>query len=270
MPNLTNDENWAARERLRRIEFLLWWRGWVGRQDLVESFGISPAQASGDLQRYAGINAGAMMYHTSRKRYEAMAGMVCHYHVPSWEEAVATLLGGVAPLRGTQDGGGRADVVMMPQRACDPLVARRVMIALQEGRWLEVRYASLSGGVHAWRRIVPARVAWDGHRWHVRAWCENNSAWRDFVLGRMSKANWPIEGAVDVPVDRDWETRVTVRLKINPLLDHEQREALRMDYGLAGEVLELKVREAMKSYVLANHLIEESYRELPRHFVIEP
>jgi len=51
MGNKTNDQNWAATERLRFIEACAWWKGIVQRQDLVGLFGISMAQASSDLQR---------------------------------------------------------------------------------------------------------------------------------------------------------------------------------------------------------------------------
>jgi WYL domain len=266
MGNSTNENNWAARERLRRVEVLLWWRGWVGRSDLTEVFGISSAQASGDLQRYAELNPGSMIYQTRRKRYEGAPEMRCVLHVPVFEEALRELLGVTVPLAACSDN-DQVAAVTMPMRACDPAVARRVMIALLENRWLEVKYASLASGTHEWRSIAPARFAWDGQRWHVRAWCGKNAAWRDFVLGRMSAAKWPHDPAESLPVDEAWETIETVRLKINPELSPEKREALRMDYGLTGDAIELRVREAMKPYLLANLYIDESHRELPRHFV---
>ncbi len=268
MGNNTNESNWAARERLRRVVVVLWGGGWVGRNDLTEVFGISAAQASGDLQRYAELNPGSMIYQTRRKRYEGAPEMRCVLHVPVFEEAVRELLGVAVPVAA---GGGGAQVAMvaMPVRACDPGVARRVMISLLEKRWLSVKYASLKSGTHEWRKMAPARFGWDGQRWHVRAWCGNNGAWRDFVLGRMSEAKWPQDHADELPVDEEWEKIETVRLRINPALSPEKREALRIDYGLTGDALELSVRGAMKPYVLANLFIDESHRELPRHFVVE-
>lgn len=268
MGNNTNESNWAARERLRRVEVLLWWRGWVGRNDLTEVFGISAAQASGDLQRYAELNPGAMIYQTRRKRYESAPEMRCVLHVPLFEDAVREMLGVAVPVVARGESAHVA-MVAMPVRACDPVVARRVMISLLEKRWLSVKYASLASGTHEWRKIVPTGLGWDGQRWHVRAWCENNHAWRDFVLGRMSGAKWPQEAAEDVPVDEAWEKIETVRMTINPELSPEKRAALRMDYGLTGDTWELRVREAMKPYVLASLFIDESHRELPRHFVVE-
>lgn len=268
MGNHTNESNWAARERLRRVEMLLWWRGWVGRHDLTEIFGTSAAQASGDLQRYAELNPGAMIYQTRRKRYEGTPEMQCLLHAPVLEEALRELLGADAPTSARSEG-ERVAAVSMPMRSGDPMVMRRVMIALLENRWLEVKYASLASGTHEWRKMAPARFGWDGQRWHLRAWCAKNGEWRDFVLGRMSAAKWPQEAAGELPVDEAWEKMVTVRLKINPGLSPENREALRMDYGLSGDTIELKVREAMKPYLLANLYIDQGHRELPRHFVAE-
>ena len=268
MGNKTNESNWAARERLRRVEVLLWWRGWVGRNDLTEVFGISSAQASGDLQRYAELNPGSMVYQTRLKRYQGAPEMRCVLHEPVFEEAVRELLGVVVPVAARGEC-ARVAAVALPVRSIDPVVARRVMIALLEERWLRVKYASVSSGTHEWRRIAPAGLGWDGQRWHVRAWCEKNRAWRDFLPGRMSMAEWPQENAADLPEDEAWERVETLRLRINPELAPEKREALRIDYGLSGDTLDMRVREAMRPYVLANLHIDEGRRVLPGHFVID-
>jgi hypothetical protein len=266
-----NEENWAARERLRRVEFLLWWRGWVGRQDLLESFGISPAQASGDLQRYAALNPEAMIYQTSRKRYESTELMTCILHNPSFEDAVRMFLGngqfsGSMPQREVSD--SRLSMIQLPQRRLDTGIARRVLIALLERRRLTVRYHTLSSGNVGLRELSPTGLAWDGTRWHVRAWCGTRKDWRDFVLGRMSEAKWPEKSIGDLPKDEDWETFVSVKLQINPGLSDTKRETIRMDYDLPSDTLELRVRRSMKKYLLASLFIDhESHLELPRHFV---
>jgi hypothetical protein len=273
MPNLTNEENWAARERLRRVEFLLWWRGWIGRQDLVDGFGISAAQASGDLQRYAGINPGAMIYQTSRKRYESAEGMECRLHEPSFEEAVRVFLGGGAARAGwsaEESGDTRLSVIALPKRRIDAGIARRILMALLERRSVRLRYVSVNSATDEWRELVPGGLGWDGRRWHVRAWCSSRNDWRDFVLGRMAAVDWPGAVAGELPEDADWLTFETVKLRINPELTAEQREALRMDYELADESLEIRVRRSMKPYLLAGMFIDhESHRDLPRHFVLD-
>lgn len=239
---------------------------------MVEVFGISPAQASGDLQRYAAINPGTMIYHTSRKRYESIEGMTCVLHEPSFEEAVRVFLGGGAACgetTGTEAADARLSVIGLPMRRLDVGIARCVLMALLEQRRVRVRYLSVNSGKDEWRDLIPAGLAWADRRWHVRAWCGTRNAWRDFVLGRMVAAEWPGEAVESLPEDPDWTTFETVRFRIHPDLGDEAREALRMDYGLAGDTLELRVRSAMKPYLLAAMFIDhESHRDLPRHFVL--
>ena len=273
MGNHTNELNWAARERLRSIELRLWWRGWVGRGELNEDFGISPAQASSDLQRYLELNEGAMFYQTSRKRYESTAAMTPVIHRPVLEEGIGLVMGEMMGARWQRElfaGGGsvpgRVAAVELPLRQGDLRVERMVLLAAGAGKKLRVKYASVNSGKSSWRELCPRAFGWDGRRWHARAFCLKNDGWRDFVLGRIEEAEWP-EGEVEVPRDGEWKEWEVVRLRINPALSNEKRRALRMDYGLDDEVLEIRTRKAMRGYVLAEmYLGEESGVEMPRHF----
>ena len=149
-------------------------------------------------------------------------------------------------------------------------MARRLVLAAIEGREVRLNYHSLTSGTRAeakshstWLLVGTGIV---GTR---RAWCCENEEWRDFVLGRIEAADWPGEVVEDLSADEKWTRMEVVRLVINPKLKKESREALRLDYGLAGEVLEIRVRAAMKPYLLAGlFLDEETGRNLQRHFVL--
>lgn len=273
MANKTNEENWAARERLRLLELLLWWRGWVGRSDLLERFGISAAQASSDFQKYLDLNGREISYQTSRKRYEATANFSCRLHEPSLEEAVRVLLAGelhaAAPAGRAGGMSDKVAVLSLPKREAVPAIVRRVFVALLAGQRLRVFYHSLSSNAATSRYLRPAALAWDGRRWNVRAWCENRQAWRDFVLGRISKADWPESAAESLPPDDEWLTWETVQLRLNPELGEEAKAALKMDYGLDSEVMEVRVRRALRGYLLAEMFIDgEGHGTLPNHFVM--
>ncbi len=275
MANKTNEENWAARERLRAVEMMLWWRGWAGRADLVERFGISPAQASSDFQKILEMNGKEISYQTSRKRYEAAEGFECRLHEPSLEEAARVLLGHGGPeVTPASDadptGSEKVAVLSLPKRAAPLAISRKVMVALLADGRLRVKYRSLSSGEVTWRWLRPGALAWDGRRWHVRAWCEKNNAWRDFVLGRIAAAEWPLAADGETPEDVDWNAWETVRFRINPELSEDAREALRVDYGLESEWMEVSVRRALKGYLLAEMFIDgQGYGTLPNHFVVE-
>ena len=75
-------------------------------------------------------------------------------------------------------------------------------------------------------------------------------AFRDFVLSRMRALDFPVEAAPAVPEDVEWETWETLRLIPNPDLEAGSQEAVRMDFAIPEQGLELKVRRAMLPYTL--------------------
>lgn len=272
MGNITNEQNWAARERLRRVELLLWWRGWVGRMDLIDGFGISAAQASGDLQRYVDLNPGALVYHTSRKRYESTPGMRCVLHEPRLEEAMWLFHGvdspGVILEAGRMRADSMVDVIRPLVRRAGIDVERRVYLAMEQGRKLRVRYASLHGRRAEWREIAPHAMGHDGYRWHVRAWCFRNEEFRDFAPSRMEDAEWPGEAFAPPQPDAAWERMVTLVLAPHSELDAEQRRAIELDYGMKKGRLSVTVRAAMREYFLAHcriPIVDAAGHPRPQH-----
>lgn len=275
MGNTTNEMNWAARERLRSVELRLWWRGYVGRKEVKEFFGISPAQATSDLQKYFSLNEGACIYSTNRKRYESDAGMKCVLHRPVLEEGLTLVFGEMVGDRWQREKlwdhrqPGLLGSVSLPVREGAMAIERLLVIAAAGMRRVRAKYTSVNSGKSRWREMVPRTFGWDGRRWHVRAWCFDNEEWRDFVLGRFEEAEWP-GAAEEVPSDEAWDRWVVVKLRINPELDAVGRRALRLDYGIDGEILEVRVREAMRPYLLAEMYLEEEGRDMPRHFIVDP
>lgn len=265
MGNATNDENWAARERLRMTEVLLWWRGWIRRTDLIDYFGISPAQASSDLQRFLELNSTGVTYHTVRKRYEAGETFSCVVHEPQWEEALSLLPGAVPERRATSTAPETSaeavvDSVQPLRRSMKENVQRRIYLALRGKQAVEVRYLSVNSSSRRWRKIVPSGFGWDGNRWHVRAWDAEAELWKDFVLGRMEDCRWPIALKEEPPRDVDWETFVTLKIKPNRKLDKAAQDAIRLDYGMGNQGLTLRVRKAMELYWRRRlHLTDDSH-----------
>lgn len=238
---------------MRFIETTLWWEGEVNRSDLAQVFGISMALASADLQAYQDLNPGAMAYNMSSKRYEGREQMVCVVHEPRLEEAVGKNPDGVLGVEDEEIG-----MVRMPGREPKVAVARRLVLAMRWGWRVRVRYWSVHSGTGGWRWMVPHALAHDGYRWHVRAWCEQNEDYRDFVLARMERADWPVEpeegGAFDAPVeDVEWEKWVTLTLRPSSALGEVERKAIELDYGMKGGKIRYRVRAAMLRYA-ADHL----------------
>ncbi len=258
MANTNNPEAWAAQERLRFIERSLWWRGQVKRKDLRETFGISLAQASADLQRYFEINPLAARYDLKAKHYRGEPHMDCQLHAPRLEEAIALYLKGTGggptgspPVPAREN--PRVAMVALPQREASPLVQRAVFFAVLHQLRLRVHYASMSGRREAgWRWIAPHAFGCDGYRWHARAWCEENGEYRDFVLSRIDKTEWPVSSAAPPIPDTDWDTWETVTLIPHPDLDEDRRRGIEKDFQMKNGRLELATRRAMRDYLFAH------------------
>ncbi|MBA4136167.1 MAG: hypothetical protein C0518_02485 [Opitutus sp.] len=241
MGNKTNPGNWSARERLLYIDQLAYWRGWVRRGDLCEKFGISVPQASADFSTYLQQNPRALQYNLNRKRYEASATMRPAFGEGTLEEALQVW---------QNDPGQRLDRVArisLPERTADARVTRNLVRATFERDALEIYYFSIHSGTEKWRVIRPHAFAHDGYRWHVRAWCEEDEAYKDFVLGRIAKTR-PGVATKTPPPDEEWTSFVTLRFRAHPNLSPIQREALARDFGMKGGIGKLKVRKALLFY----------------------
>lgn len=256
MGNVTNTELWAAMERLRFVERAAFWTGVVNRSDLMTVFGVSQAQASADLQKYQELNPGAMVYNLRRKRYEGSPGMRCVIHEPCVEEAMAQFLGEGVPavpkVRAAfePDMGRRLAAVTLPVREAALGVKRAVFQAVLHGLRVRVHYHALTGRPDGWRWIAPHAFAFDGYRWHARAWCEKNEAFRDFVLSRIKEAELPAEAAVVPAQDVEWETWEEVVVGPASALSEDEKKAISLDFGMRGGKLRLRVRRAMLRYTL--------------------
>ena len=253
MGNKTNTENWSARERLMHVERLAYWRGWVRRADLCEKFGISTPQASVDISEYLRRNPRALRYDLSRKRYEAMPAMRRAFGKGTLEEA--TLLFAAMEPGSLVDRVARID---LPYRHVPPDVLRAIVRAVLATNMVEIYYYSVNSGTEGWRWIVPQAFAHDGYRWHVRAWCQEDTSFKDFVLGRISKVRSPHTHEGPLPKDRDWTTWVTVRFRAHPQLSSIQRAAIERDFAIEDGVASFRVRTAMLLYTLVHLGLEPS------------
>ena len=268
MGNVTNTEQWAAMERLRFIERAAWWRGIVGRQDVMEVFGVGPAQVSADFQKYLELNPGSLVYSLSRKRYEGQPGMKRLLDACTLEDAISQFIdrAGRLPGTGRQDtpGSNRVDWLVLPDRRPGAEVERRVFQAVLHRMRVEVLYTTPGKG-SKWREILPHALAWSGHRWHVRSWCFENAEYRDFSLGRMEEAHWPQAVAEPIPVpDQDWDNYEIVVVRPHPALAEEAQAAIAAEFRMEKRRLKIRVRRAMVQYLeTALGLLPEDGKPLP-------
>jgi hypothetical protein len=232
----------TVRQRLEHIERCLFWKGELQRADLVNHFGVNPAQAAADFSNYMLLAPGNMDYNKSRKRYLPLPGFTPLFiHPESIDEFV-----------GMDSSVIQVESWPLPHRLAPSETLQAVVKAIRCREALEVRYQSMTDPMPSWRWLSPHAFASDGDRWHVRAFCHKHKQFRDFVLGRIIHTRASKPSDADPSQDVDWYTFVTVTLAPNPELSKEQRAAVAFEHQMPSDKgLELKLRKSMLFYLNA-------------------
>lgn len=248
------DLRWGMERRLEFIEFRLFWEGHVNRSDLMETFKISIAQATTDLSRYATLAPANMAYDKSAKTYVRTPAFRAQFFKPEADRYLAQLKS-VADAIVTQDETWIGEfpscgVAPTPLRAVDEKILRTVIEAIRSRQAIEVKYQALSRPEPRWRFIAPHTLSHDGFRWHARAFCEEDRAFKDFVLSRILETRTLRAANATPEEDRMWHETVTLKIAPHPELSDTQKKVIGMDYGMVRGKFELRVRRAFLFYTL--------------------
>ena len=253
-----NEQIWPARwgqeRRLEFIDFRLLWDGRVNRPDLVHFFSISVPQASLDLAKYRELAPQNTVYDGTQRTYLATESFVPVFARFSAEGYLGRLLaieaGMLEPNSTFLGWRPPVGVVRDPSREVDPAVLRSILVAIREHRTVLANYQSMTSPDPKSRKITPHAIAFDGSRWHVRAYCHTHNDFRDFVLARVSKISMDEKSQVDGSEDSEWNREIEVVIAPHPDLSAAQKRAIEFDFGMEEGRLVLRTREALLFYLL--------------------
>jgi hypothetical protein len=248
------DLRWGVERRLEFIEFRLFWEGHVNRSDLIEAFGISVQQASTDLNRYQGLAAANMLYDKSAKAYVLGAVFKPLFLKPDASRYLSQLRS-VAEgiLDKTEAWIGQFpnfDTAAAPARAVTAATLRSMVASIRRSEAIEIKYQSLSRPEPKWRWIAPHAIGFDGFRWHARAFCETDRAFKDFLLSRILETRGERPSSVTGDADDDWNEHVTLEIGPHPDLSETQKKVIALDYGMRSDSAKISVRKALLYYAL--------------------
>lgn len=252
---------WDLALRYRLIETVAWWEGRLTTGHLIQSFGISRQQASKDINTYISEHASRNLTYDKRiKGYVPTP----HFKPRFIDLSASAYLDMLAQnneraphIEGLKLAYAHTLMLQVPDRSIQPEVLRPLLRACREGLRLEVEYVSLTNPEPEIRLIEPHTLVHTGMRWHVRAYCEKNSAYRDFVLSRMRGKPDLLDGNGNgIEGDTVWNTEVSVILEPDPRLDGAQTAIIEGDYGMLNGRLEIPSRQALVKYVLQRYQID--------------
>ena len=248
-----NPVRWSVEKRLEFIEFRLFWEGRINRKDLIEHFAISTPQASADIGLYKELAANNLVYDPREKCYlasETFRPTVLKPDAQSYLSQLRLISEGVLPKTASWLGTvPQNDAVPKFARSIDPEKLRCVVDCLRQGKAVYIHYQSMSRPDPVWRWIIPQALAYDGYRWHVRAWCQLRNQFQDFVFARILDVG-EVKPSEPLPVeDVEWHEQVTLRIGPHPGLNSGARRAVELDYSMENGELRIETRVALSFYI---------------------
>jgi predicted DNA-binding transcriptional regulator YafY len=252
---------WDLALRYRLIETIVWWEGRLTTGHLIQSFGISRQQASKDINTYINEHAPKNLTYDKylkgyvpTKQFKPLFiddSASAYLHLLNQNHERAPHIEGLAVAY------AHTEVLQVPDRSIRPEILRPLLKACRLGLRLETEYVSLANPTPEIRLIAPHTLVYTGMRWHVRAYCEKNGQYRDFVLSRLRGEPELIDTSeFSREADAGWNTLVDVIIQADQRLNPEQRSIIEIDYGMLGGQLVVPSRGALVQYVLQRFQID--------------
>jgi hypothetical protein len=246
-------------KRFAFIELMIIWEGQVNAAHISQQFELGVKLAAHVIQKYKNLYPENIEYHAVTESYITSKTMVAQFTGGSLQEYVQLIANGESVTQ-----------LAMPTRNVNPNLVRPILQAIREQRRLSIAYASVSHPEFKTRIIQPHNIVYDGLRWHVRAYCEKNQGYRDFVLSRFN-AETPSEllDAADHYdlEDKLWQTILDLEIIPDPRLDKNRCRIIALDYDMEPSaknpyVKVMKVRAALLMYLI-NRLGLDQYHNKP-------
>lgn len=264
----TKSTSWGQERRLEFIDFRLQWEGRVNRSDLVDFFGISIPQASLDFARYFRLAPHNARYDHGARSYVVSATFAPIASPASSERYLGELSGlllGTMPRELSYLGWmPPVDTARFPLRQVRGSVFRQTLGAIRGRRALVVEYQSMSRPHPTQRTLSPHAIAYDGFRWHMRAFCHQHNDFRDFLFARVLTVVGETASAIEPTADVAWSESVQLVLAPHPDLTEGQKRVIELDYGMTEGRLIVHTRRALLFYLLQHLGLDPTPRTTPQ------
>ena len=252
MADKTEVKRWNIQRRLEFIDFRLYWEGRLNRHDLTEYFGISTPQATTDIAHYQEITGRNLEYSHKEKAYTVTPEFVSALSQANGQQYFSQLrlISSQTASREETWIGWEPNFVAIPSisRKVDAAKLRNILQTIKNNRSIYVKYQSLSRENPLWRWITPHALAFNGARWHVRAWCHLRNNFQDFLFARIVDQGENRESEIDNTMDIEWHKKTIFKIGPHPKLSAAAKKAIELDYDMVNGVLEIETRLALSFY----------------------
>ncbi|EGQ9854195.1 WYL domain-containing protein [Vibrio cholerae] len=249
------DIKWDQQMRFRLIEIIAQWEGRLTTNHLCDAFRIGRQQASRDINKYLNLTDREQLILDRTIRGYRPADDFKPLFTQGTAHEYLTMLHQQYNLEETFEffswGEAQSTVLNVPERVVAPKIVRGLIAAARANLRVDIDYVSLSTPEIRGRIIAPHSLIYDGIRWHVRAYCEEKSEFRDFVLSRFrNEPDLMDKSPKTREHDDDWNHQVKVTITPNPHLSEKQQCVVAEDYAMENHKLTIITRKALVHYCL--------------------
>jgi len=250
----TNKLKWDVRQRLTLLETTLLMVGWIRIQAIMDSFGISRAQASKDFQIYQILRPNNISYNKSAKYYEVgeefnpllltgkTSELLSVFHSTNPPNPSVLSLSAYQP---------NAVAISPLDREIDLNIFRMISCATYNRQKIMVYYQSLTKDKPQEQILSPHTLVFSGYRWHIRAYSDNHLEYRDFVLARIKGTPKILNEPSELDThDTGWHTQVPIVIGVHPSLTKNQKKVIAEDYGMTNYKIKIQIKGALINYFL--------------------
>ena len=219
-------------KKLKFIESVVYFYGFIKREDIMNKFGVSPASATNILSRYIQKAPQNLNYNIRLKRYEISNSFKPIFNnIRMFLERIPVHT--IPSLYGSITNNEIKNIAIISR-------------AIQRVHSLKIIYSSMSSGTSK-RQIVPVAFANTHLRWHLRAYDRKRKQFADFVFRRILKVK-PIKKDIiqeheHPKKDKQWHLFIDLKIKKHP---HNVKNSNIINPNTHN----IKIRSAMAGYFL--------------------
>lgn len=249
--------SWERVAQFHLIEVIALWEGRLNSNHLKVAFSIGRSKASEIIKLYQQA-VPDNIYHCNQVRgyipETTFQPRFSHGEVHEYLDLLHSGSLRSSHFYALQTWQAPIDRVRSLTRPVNPDIVRVILQAVRESQRINVCYRSFSNPSGEERLIAPHTLVSADSRWHVRAFCERDRVFKDFMLHRF----------VDVPdlhgdslsmaspsKDVEWYRKVELVLTPNPALLPEQQQLVADDYAMEQDkTLRISVRAPLVKYMV--------------------
>lgn len=243
----------AQVQRLKYIDFCLYFMGRTSRKEHMERYGLGSASATRDFAIYREHAPSNAYLDQQTKLYMASESFEPQFP-HSAVGALCSLTQGYTPDADEKAWINHEAVALFNEPGVGAVSTVTRAIAL--GCAVHIQYMTEGGQRNG--EVVPFATAHDGQRWYFRAYDRKYQCFTTFAFSRLIEGH-VLTGSKAGP-DESWgKDYQWMRIVDLPLVPHPANiypELIRHDYGITDEVLSLRVRGAMAGLVLRQYQVD--------------